>query len=245
MRSMTLALLALSSVSWAQLHAVVGPPVAPIGCPFVIGVSNDTPVQQWVSACPFLIKDATGAQVAPGACPGIVYNLNPGETFTTAWPQFDFFGNPLPPGTYTVEVNLLGITTSHQVVIGGADAAIAHEGVPKIGTNRTLRLCAPLDAGHSYLAGAALSATGIPTCNGVVPLALDPLLTFSIDPANPVFLNFAGTLDVAGGSQAPSLALPNLPAIVGASFVLCFIVADPSSPCIVRRIAAPLVVTIT
>jgi hypothetical protein len=244
MRSMTLALLALSSVSWAQFHAVVGPPVAPIGCPFVIGVSNDTSVPQWVSACPFIIKDATGATVAPGGCPGIVYQLNPGQTYTTGWPQFDFFGNPLAPGMYSVEVNLLGTTFVQNVLVGGVDAAIAHQGVPKIGTNRNLELCSPLDAGHAYLAGAALSSTGIPTCNGVVPLALDPLLLFSIDPTNPVFLNFAGTLDAGGMSQAPSLALPNLPGIVGASFVVSYIVVDPSSPCIVRRIAAPLVVTI-
>jgi len=244
MRSTTFFSLVLASVSFGQLHAVVGPLVLPIGCPFVIGVSNDTPVQQWVSACPYQIKDATGTVVSPGGCPGIVFPLNPGETLTFSWPQIDGFGNPLPPGAYTVEGNLLGTPFSHQVVIGGADAAVSLLGVPKIGTTRGLQLCAPMDGGAIYVAGAALSATGIPTCGGTVPLAMDPLLTISIDPTNPVFLNFAGTLDSAGMSMVPQLALPNLPAIVGAQFVLSFIVADPLGPCVVQRIAAPLVVTI-
>jgi hypothetical protein len=242
---MIVALLVLDSLSFAQFQAVIGPPVAPIGCPFVVGVSNDTPVPHDISACPFQITNAAGAIIAPGPCAGVVYTVNPGQTFTFFWPQLDQFGTQLPPGPYTVTVNLLGTTYSSTVLVGGADAAAALMGVPRIGTNRSLQLCAPLDGGYPYLAGAALSATGIATCGGVVPLALDSLLTFSIDPANPVFLGFAGLLDASGASQAPSLALPNVPSIVGASFVVSFIAADPASPCLVRRIAAPLVVTIS
>jgi hypothetical protein len=242
MRSTTAMFLALSSLVCGQFQAEIGPPVAPIGCPFVIAVSNDTAISQWLAPC-FQIKDSTGALVAPGGCAGVVWPVNPGETFVMAWPQIDASGAPLAPGTYTVEINLLGVLNSTQVTIGGADAAIALLGVPRIGKNRNLLFCAPLDGGYSYLAGAALSSSGILTCAGVVPLALDPLLTYSIDPANSVFLNFAGILDTTGTSIAPSLALPNIPAIIGASFVVDFVAID-ASVCPVRRIAAPRVITI-
>ena len=242
MRSTSLMLAALTSIACAQFHAVVGPSIVPPGCLITIAISNDTPSVQSVG-CNFAIKDATGTVVAPGGCGALVFPLNPGATNLQHWPQINGFGAPLPPGGYTVEVTLPGGVTSTSITLGGAEAAIAMLGVPKIGTNRNLRFCSPLDGGHAYVGGAALSVSGIPTCAGNVPLALDPLFFYSIDPANAVFLNFAGTLDASGMSSAPSLALPNIPALIGAFFVVDFAVIDPT-PCPVRRIAAPIVVTI-
>ena len=172
-----------------------------------------------------------------------MWPLNPGASFVMTWPQIDYLGHPLPVGNYTVEINVGGTQYATPVTIGGADAAIAMLGVPKVGTNRNLMFCAPLDPGYSYVAGAAFNSSGIPTCAGNVPLALDPLFFYSIDPTNLVFLNFVGALDPSGMSSVPSLSLPNIPALIGAYFVVAFAVID-TTPCPVRRIAAPIVITI-
>ena len=93
--------------------------------------------------------------------------------------------------------------------------------------------------------GAALATgPGIPTCAGIVPLAADPLLFLSLDPTNPHFLNFAGVLAPDGAAETSTLALPNIPALVGQSFVLAFVVLEIGPVCPVVRISAPLTVTI-
>ena len=135
------------------------------------------------------------------------------------WPQIDYLGHPLPSVTYTVEINVGGTQYATPVTIGGADAAIAMLGVPKVG-NETgiLMFCAPLDPGILLRRRRGVQlAVGIPTCAGNVPLALDPLFFYSIDPTNLVFLDFVGALDPSGMSSVPSLSLRTSRQLIGAS----------------------------
>jgi len=47
-------------------------------------------------------------------------------------------------------------------------------------------------------------------------------------------------LDSAAESSAPAPAIPDLPSLVGESFVLDFVVVDLAQSCPIRRISAPL-----
>ncbi len=244
MRFAAFSALILVSVAGAQVSSSVGPPVAPIGCPVSISVSNDTNSTYFTSYCPFVIRDSGGTTIFTPFCIAIVNPIAAGSTFTTYWAQNNDSGLQVPPGTYFVDVFISGATQSTPVVIGGADAAVSILGVPRIGTQRNLRLCSPGDGGFTFGMAAALSSVGISTCAGIVPLDTDPLFFLSLDPSNPFFIGFTGALDNTGISETPSLNVPNVPAIVGQSFVLAFVTVDFSQPCPVRTISAPTSITI-
>ncbi len=85
-----------------------------------------------------------------------------------------------------------------------------------IGQRATLQVELPADAGLPYIA--ALSYARQPGIalpgGGLFPLQQTFLLDASIDPNNPLFGNFLGTLD-AQGRAAPFLDLPFLPVLIG------------------------------
>ncbi len=240
----TLALLAapaLAQITTGDVQSIVGPPQAPIGCPVSISISNDSNQGFWMGVCPWQVLKGSTPVFSP-ICIQIAKLLSPGETFSTEWHQNDDFGNPVPPGKYTVRVFLpTGIQQDHLVQIGGTDAGMAALGIPKIGTTRNYQLCSPLDPNGFYLVLASGSnTTGIPTCGGTVPLDADDILLTSVsDPT--IFQNSFGNLDGNGRSDAMALAIPPLPSLVGLDLVFAFIVIDFTDPfCGIRRISAPL-----
>lgn len=253
MRHQILSALALSSIliseASAQVTAVAGPPAAPVGCPFTVALSNDTnaPVS-FLPSCLFSVSDAGGVLVyALSNCGPNFSTLAAGATYTATWPQVNTLGVPVPPGNYTITVGLPpfpgGGVAMFPVTVGGVDAAIALSGAPRIGTARSLELCAPLDGGRNYLVAAALGTSpGIPTCAGLLPLAPDELFTLSL--TSGVFQSFQGVLNNTGQSSSPVLAIPRSPALFGATFFLAFVAYDAVSSCPITRISAPLPVTI-
>jgi hypothetical protein len=235
------------SVSVAQIGVTVGPSPAPLQCPIAISIANDTLVPSGVpSPCPFAVRNAAGAYVFAPLCPAVVVPLAAGQVFTTHWNQVNDSNVQVPPGLYFVDVFYPGGMATIQVNIDATVSAAATTlGPVRIGTTRTVYGCAPADAGYPYLMGASgfPISGGISTCGGFVPLELDPLLLLSLGP-NPFFLNFAGTLGSGGSTTAPAITVPFDPSLVGASFTVAFIAADSTAPCFVRRISAPLLVSV-
>lgn len=229
------ALLLFAPAASAQLKSAVGPPVAPVGCPISVSISNDTSFGTTTGICYYEVKDASGALVFTFlACPQIAVFVPPGATYTLTWDQRDVFGVQVPPGRYQVEVKLPtgSVETTTIRIDADAEAAAAYLGVPKIGTQRNLRLCAPQDPSRFYFLGAAFAGdVGIPTCGGVVPLNPDGLLSLSTNPSNPSFLSFSGFLDEQGESTDPAISIPGDTAFVGAAFQLAFVAVDFAQPC--------------
>ena len=118
-------------------------------------------------------------------------------------------------------------------------------GTPKIGTTVNITLDAPKDGGHPYLVVAALGTyPPILLGNRIFPLTYDFFLLYSLNPANGIFFNFAGLLDGAGHSGAPSFVIPNLKSLVGQTIHFAGVTVDPAQPGEVTSISAPLPVVI-
>lgn len=238
---------AVAPLASSQVASIVGPQIVPSGCPVSISISNDTALTLFTGVCPYQVIDGGGAVVFTPICIAIAQILNPGDTFSTQWDQTDDNGNPVPPGNYVVQVQLPGGGGSqqHAITIGGADAGVAPLGVPKIGTSRSYQLCSPLDGSQFYLMAAAGSSNvGIPTCGGVFPLDPDPIFEASLsDPT--VFINTFGSLDAAGLTKDPTVAIPANPNFVGLQVHFAMMVLDFAAPCPFRRFSAPMIVTLS
>jgi hypothetical protein len=136
----------------------------------------------------------------------------------------------LPPGTYNVtfaspgyssqNVSVtVGATTSQQLDIALAPAAsVTAAGTAQIGTLLTVNFDIPLDAGLAYLGGCSVTGTvpGTPINGCTLPLNVDAVTLLSIQDAPP-FSGFAGILN-AQGHGAGTVALPQLPALIGVGF---------------------------
>jgi len=85
-----------------------------------------------------------------------------------------------------------------------------------IGQRLDLQLALPNEAGYPYFCCASLGlGPGLPLpAGGLLPLQADFLLAASLDPANPFFGGFLGTLG-PGGTANPYVLVPNLPFLVG------------------------------
>jgi hypothetical protein len=85
-----------------------------------------------------------------------------------------------------------------------------------IGQRLPLQVAVPADAGAPYLLLVSdATSPGMPLPGGgLLPLRPGFLVSASLDPGNPFFGNFLGTLD-AGGRPAAHVDLPWLPAITG------------------------------
>jgi hypothetical protein len=246
--ALSLALLPfLAAPALSQVSSIVGPQVAPLGgCPIAISISNDTTSTVWTGICPYTVKDGVGNVVYTPICIAIALQIVPGGTFTANWPQIDNNGSQVLAGLYQIEVSVPGVgIQKHPVVIGGTDAGVAPLGVPKIGTTRKYRLCAPLDGGFNYLLlGSGSTTSGIPTCGGLFPLDPDAIMNIAVsDPT--IFINLFGTLASDGSSSDPALAIPLQPHLIGVNIFWAFLVIDFNAPCPFPRISSVLQTTIS
>ncbi|MEM7205969.1 MAG: hypothetical protein AAF628_37285 [Planctomycetota bacterium] len=238
---------ALATAGPAQVASTVGPPVAPVGCPISIAISNDSPAQVGTGICPYLVEDTAGRPVYVPICPAILRLVEPGETFSTLWPQVDNNGRPVPPGDYAVTVTLPGgAIQQHTVTIDAtARGGVATVGVVRLGTARRLYACSPRTPNDLYVMAASASGTapGVALCGGTLPLNLDPLLLASLQP-NPVLLDFQGLLDGSGTTTDPAIALPPIAALAGVSFHVAFVAAPRGQPCPLTVFSEPLRITV-
>ena len=228
-----------------QVSVRVAPSPAPVGCQVVITIANDTSMPIILSnPCPYQIRNPAGIVIFNPTCLQVTWTVNPGAVHPMTWNQVDNGSAQVPPGTYTVEVFLPGGMSTVTVQIDATVlAGIGERGAIRIGTTRNLQLCSPLDPSKTYLIGASLGLGAIPTCNGVVPLQADFLLALSLGP-NPYFGNFTGTLFANGSTVVPAVTMPLDPTLIGAGFIVAFVVLDPTSPCIVARISAPHIIIV-
>jgi hypothetical protein len=70
-----------------------------------------------------------------------------------------------------------------------------------------------------------------------IPIALDLLVTFSLDPLNGIFVGTSGLLDPTG-IAAVSVNTPAIPALIGYPLYACMVTADPAYPSGIRSISA-------
>ncbi len=240
------AVAACAPAAVAQIASTVGPADAPVGCEIVITISNDSTQTTLLGQfCPYNVRTPQGGTVYSLDCPAFApIPIDPGGTFVARWDTRDDFGNLVPPGDYVVEVELPdGTSEFWPITIGNTDAGIAQVGVMRIGTVHGLEYCAPLDAGFVYftMASLAVASPGIPTCGGFVPLTIDGLFLAALDPGLGLLPNGIGVLDSDGRTQAPAVALPNNPNLLGLNVALAYAVLDPSaSPCAIRRTSPAL-----
>jgi hypothetical protein len=83
--------------------------------------------------------------------------------------------------------------------------------------------------GDIYACGATFTALpGINTPVGDIPVTVDSLLILSLDPSNPYFSNMLGNMPLAG-EVLISIALPNDPSLIGATFFMGGATFDPST----------------
>lgn len=104
--------------------------------------------------------------------------------------------------------------------------------------------CVP-SAGFPFVSALALgSSPGMPLPDGrTIPLNMDALLFFTLQPGNPVFQGGSGTLG-AGGLHAAQLWVPPDPALVGLAIAAAFVVLDPAAASGVGPISPPLLLTV-
>ena len=235
----------------AQVNLSIGPdPVAPQGCIVCCTISNDFNFNVVMgNPCPVSVRTSpTGPVIWTALCAQIPQTIPAGGIYIIQWDQTDSAGNQVALGTYTIEVNVptQGLQQRQITIVSGAQAGISPLGVHKTGTTRPLVVCSPQDPNAGYLLAAALNQSpGFPLCPGVsVPLAFDFLTQLSLDPNNPFFNNFVGTLDSTGESpqNGPEIAIPNIPSLAGFSFHLCALVVT-SGPCPLK-VSNPYTVTI-
>jgi hypothetical protein len=228
-----------------QVSVTVAPAPVPVGCQVVITIANDTSVPIILSSpCPYQIRNPAGVVVFNPTCLQVPWTVNPNAVHPMTWNQVDNGSAPVPPGTYSAEVFLPGGMSTVSVQIDATVlAGIGERGAVRIGTTRTLQLCSPLDPVKPYVIGASLGLGAIPTCNGFVPLQADWLLVLSLG-LNPYFGNFTGTLFANGTTLVPAITMPFDPTLIGAGFVIAFVVLDPTSACIIGRISAPHLIVV-
>ena len=240
-----LAWLLIGDASAQRLESVVGPPIAPVGCPIEIALSNDGAAFFDFYSTDYIVRNASGRVVFEQHCGACGIFIAPGSTVSWQWNQRDRNNVPVPPGIYFVHVPLSKTGSPHRIEISASSVAgLAAIGVPRIGTNRSYYLCAPGLGGKDYILAASLSSSqGFPTCGGRVPLNVDALFGISLSTPN-VFSGFGGKMDSAGVSRQPSIAIPSSSVLVGSMFNLAFVLVDRRLACPVASVSSVLPVRI-
>ena len=141
-----------------------------------------------------------------------------GQALSQQWSGNTATG-PAPAGRYWFNVTFwdVGFTTLRTesfpftIVAAASAPTLSTLTPPIVGTNFTMQIASPADAGSSYIcASSATTNVGIPL--GTSRIGLDPdalfLLTFP-NPLPGVFTNYQGTLDASGNSPAIGINLPN------------------------------------
>ncbi len=238
----TLALALLSSLAAAQTTTTVGPDAVPLGGRLSITLSNDNPGKFGITTGLWEVFDAGGASVY-AATSGPAILMGPGGWYTERWELVDQGGQPVPPGSYRVDVryDTFAPVESIPFTVTADGAAVTLEGTASIqpvfggGPSHPFSLMSPADPGAAYwLLASDSAATGFPICGGTFPLDPTPLFTFSLAPT-PLLPNAFGLLDAKGRSLAPRLELPNDASLGGLALAFAFAVLDTSAPCPVVR----------
>jgi hypothetical protein len=113
-------------------------------------------------------------------------------------------------------------------------------GPPVAGATFTLNLLAEDSGTLAYLSGfASTTVPGIPLSDGrTIPLTLDPLLFWCLDPVNTAITGGAGSLDATGGAEI-HFSIPRISELRGLTMHAAFIVLDNGAPLGIHRISAP------
>ena len=103
-------------------------------------------------------------------------------------------------------------------------------GTPTLGGNLPLILEFPASANRTYIAAAAFASTpGLALGDGrEIPLAVDTLTTFSMDPLQSIFTGNIGVLSGSGIAIA-NIAIPAVPGLTGISFNMAAVTLLPSN----------------
>ncbi len=185
------------------------------------------------------VRDAcTGAPVPASIAYAGVTFAN-GETNATE-PLFGRYHAYVPPGNHTITFTSPGyISASVPVSVGAAtsqlldvnlvpQASVTLLGTGQLGTNLSVDLLVPLDAGRSYVAGCSASGTvpGTPVNGCVLPLNVDAVTLLSVQNVPP-FSGFAGVLG-AGGQATATLAIPAVPGLAGVGLDFAALTFEPA-----------------
>ena len=245
LRCLLLLAVAATSLS-AQVIVTVSPVDVPIGCPVGVVVSNDTPNLIYSSSCLFTVEDLSGTPIFTPGCGGIANPVPSGGVFESYWTQIDNSLTQVPAGTYRIVARgPMGITSNQLVNVGAGTTAHRVVGTPRIGSLRTIEVCAPAQANQPYvLAASATRSAGFFACGNFVPIDPDPLFLYSLQQPNPIFQNFGGNFDAMGMSRSSSLAIPNDPTLIGAQLHLAFVVLGGPSVCPIVDASRAITVTI-
>lgn len=158
---------------------------------------------------------------------------------------FDQFGTlvatyeacSLPPGSSP----LLGVHARRY----SRHMIIPSDPTPAPGSSVSFCLQSPSDPGAAYIMAASGGEGAIPLDSRVVGLLQDPILGGSLDPLyQDVFQGFVGTLDAAGSSTAPTLAIPQIPLCSCLVMRFAFVTLDPAWPSAVHTVSPTLELSI-
>jgi len=235
LRTTKFSLLALQLV----VSTVVGqqPTPWPLGCPAPHTIVNNSSGPMFLSVCTPTVTNAAGQVVSQGGCAPFPAMISTGGRLTIWWNQ-QSGGQQVPPGVYFVN--------STPYDIGNFNIGITMLGAPHPGTNtRNVHICAPSQANAPFLCAAAFSSNvGIPLgCGRTFPLDPDALFAASLGNST-VFPSFVGTLDPAGKTDVPAIALPPLNALLGIAFEIAAVTVETAAPCGIGAISAAVPVVV-
>jgi hypothetical protein len=137
-----------------------------------------------------------------------------------------------------------GGTTISVLLNQASNGTLALLGPTTIGTAIPLQVSSPLDPGDFYVCGLSFgTAPGVTMEDGRhVPINLDLLLTISLIPNNGFVFNNWGFL-TPGGSALVSIAVPPVPALVGASIHATCVILNPYCQDNLEQSFGPLQIT--
>lgn len=146
------------------------------------------------------------------------------------WPPFNRTGADLdvswrqvpPPGPYQL--------VFQRISSGAGPASLALAAPAVVGQSTILNLASPADPNLAFFCGFSTGDTpGTTLANGqYVPLNQDWLLELSLVPSNGIFFNNLSLFDGAG-LAAVIIAVPNVPALSGATIYGAFVVEAPGA----------------
>jgi len=201
--------------------ATVTPSNAQVGEPIQVALTNGTgSLIQLPTSCLFGVRagDCDGPSIYPVGCGQVITPIEPGTTMSGTWNQTDVFGQPVAPGTYTIQIRYydpsfatltsccvpVTITASFQTYGAGCPGTLgvptlSGSGTPAAGNQITL------SGGNAQPNAPVLLAVGY----GTTPFPLGPACNAEIAPLAGVLLPLA--MDAAGTFTLPVTIPPNLP----------------------------------
>jgi hypothetical protein len=224
----------LSSIAAGQSLALTGRlnsnPIY-LGATVLFTLESTSPVVL-TSACGFN-EIRAGSPTGPIAflsvvCPGVAPTVSPGSPYLRVWDQRNNAGFRVPAGEYYARFTYIDPNFANPVnrwIPVRLDDATAPPlltlsaiGFPVTGTPYSMQIIDASNPGAPYVIAASFTTdTGWTVSPGVhIALDQDALWNLSYPIANAsLFTGFTGVLDATGSTTAPSIAVPNLPSLVG------------------------------